>query len=183
MDKLKHLFIFFILLFCTYALLANKTKADEIDKKKSFTAAHKMRNGELVRNSLIYQQASNESPIVSSLLAEQRIFVYQRKRAWYFITTDEKLTGWLSMLNVRFNGRAKRTAQLGVASAFNSATKNTKPTQSTGIRGFDEADLNKAKADFVQLAVVNSYVIPPKSLQEFAKQGQLSLNKNIKVTP
>ena len=85
------------------------------------------------------------------------------------------------MLNVRFNGVAKRTGELGVASAFNSMSKNTLPTQSTGIRGFDEADLKKAKADFKQLAIVDAFQVSAAQASEFARQGQLNVNTNIEV--
>lgn len=181
MDNQKSSFIFFILLFCTWVLLVNIVQANEIDKQESSEPVQELRNAQLVRNSSIYQQATNQSPIVSNLLAEQIITVHQRKRAWYFIATDDKITGWLNMLDVRFNGVGKRTAELGVVSAFTSLSKNTQPTQSTGIRGFDEAELKKAKANFEQLAIVKTYSSTKKSVTEFAKQGLLSVNKAVKV--
>lgn len=80
-----------------------------------------------------------------------------------------------------FSGVAKRTGKLGVASTFGSLSKNALPTQSTGIRGGDEADLKKAQANLEQLAIVNTYQIPLPEAQEFAQQGKLKTNKNIEV--
>lgn len=161
--------------------IISQTKANNLVKPTHLAKSNKVRTAQLIKNSELFQQADNQSKVVKTVLANESIVVHKRQRAWYFVATEQKLTGWLSMLNIRFNGVAKRTGELGISSAFGSLSKNTLPTQSTGIRGFDEADLKKATADLKQLAIVNSYQIPLVQAEEFARQGQLKANMNIEV--
>jgi len=162
-------------------LIVNKAHANNKNESSQPLHSSKTRDAQLVKSSKLYKKANNQSEVIETILANEPVIVHHRQRAWYFVATEQKLTGWLSMLNVRFNGVAKRTGELGVASAFGSLTKNTLPTQSTGIRGFDEADLKKAKADFKELALVNAFQITPSQVKEFALQGQLKTNTNIEV--
>ena len=162
-------------------LVFNEANANNKSESVQSSNSRETRDAQLIKSSKLHQQADNKSEVIDTVLANKAVVVHKRQRAWYFVATEQKVTGWLSMLNVRFNGVAKRTGELGVASAFNSLSKNTLPTQSTGIRGFDEADLKKAKADFNQLAIVNAYQISSSQVEAFARQGQLKTNKEVKV--
>ena len=189
MMNIKNTYRLFLLLFIMSfmvinLLIVNQVKAGSIsdaEKQSSKTQSSKTRAALLVKKSKLYQQANNQSDVIETISTGKPVVVHRRQRAWYFVATEQKLTGWLSMLNVRFSGVTKRTGELGVASAFNSISNNTLPTQSTGIRGFDEADLKKAKADFKQLAIVDAFQISAAQASEFARQGQLNVNKNIEV--
>ena len=184
MMNIKNTYRLFLLLFIMSfmvinLLIVNQVKAGSISDAEKQSS--KTRAALLVKKSKLYQQANNQSDVIETISTGKPVVVHRRQRAWYFVATEQKLTGWLSMLNVRFSGVAKRTGELGVASAFNSISNNTLPTQSTGIRGFDEADLKKAKADFKQLAIVDAFQISAAQASEFARQGQLNVNKNIEV--
>lgn len=173
------LFLFISTLMVINLLVINKVNASDTNKNQQHS--QQTRDAQLIKKSKLYQQANNQSNVIETISAGVPVVVHNRERSWYFVATEQKLTGWLSMLNVRFSGVAKRTSKLGVASAFNSLSKNTLPTQSTGIRGFDEADLKRAKADFKQLALVNAFQISPSQVKAFARQGQLKTNKKIEV--
>jgi len=54
-------------------------------------ALDKDRAGQLVKKSNLFQQASQSSEIVSSLEAKEPVIVKSRKRAWYFISQDNKV--------------------------------------------------------------------------------------------
>ena len=187
MMSFKNIYtIFIVLLLIGTAginlLVVNKVIA--ANKSEQVQPSHQVnetRAAQLVKNSKLYQHADNQSAAIETILANKLVTVHHRQRAWYFVATEHKLTGWLNMLNVRFNGVAKRTGELGIASAFGSLSNNTLPTQSTGIRGFDEEDLKKAKADFQQLSLINAFQIPPSQVEEFARQGQLMTKINIEV--
>ncbi len=179
-------YLVFITLFLVNSTLLNlsvinKANANNQSELAKPVQPSKTREAQLIKNSKLYQQANNQSEVIETILANKPVVVHQRQQAWYFVATEQKLTGWLSMLNVRFNGVAKRTGELGVASAFGSLSKNTLPTQSTGIRGFDESDLKKAKANFEQLAIANAFQIPLSQVKEFAQQGQLKTNAKVEV--
>ena len=161
-------------------LVANKADANNKSESSQVIQPNKARDAQLIKSSKLYKKSNNQSEVIETILANEAVVVHHRQRAWYFVATEQKLTGWLSMLNVRFNGVAKRTGELGVANAFGSLTK-TLPTQSTGIRGFDEADLKKAKANFKELAIVNAFHVSAAQVKEFALQGQLKTNTKIEV--
>lgn len=139
-----------------------------------------LQQGKVVSNSPLHKLPQYKSPVITELASDKTIHIFQRKRAWYQINTEDDLSGWIKMLNVRFTGVLKREGELGVKDMFDSViTRQTKPTKSTGIRGFDEADLQKAKANLQQLAILDSYQITPKKAQKFAHQGKLKRNDAI----
>jgi len=163
----------------TCLLVANYANANDEDEVKQ--SIQQTRDAQLIKDSKLYQEANYRSEVVETMVAQEPVVVHRRERAWYFVATEQKITGWLSMLNVRFNGLAKRKGELGIRSALGSLGKNTLPTQSTGIRGFDETDLKKAKADLKQLAIVNTFQVSTSQAEAFARQGQLKTNSNIEV--
>lgn len=146
-------------------------------------AVNSNKSGYLIKNSALHQEASFQSAIISEVSAEQAVKIQQRKRAWYRIVTEPDLVGWTSMLNVRFNVVTKREGELGVKRLLKSMNKSTAPTQSTGIRGFDEEELKQAKPDYQQLEQINAFTIEKEQVTLFAKQGQLRVNKDIEVKP
>jgi len=185
MMSFKSIYISFILLLAYSMTLnlfvVNKIHANSIKEPNQGLQSNKTREAQLIKSSQLFKKANNQSEIIKIVSANEPVVVHHRQKAWYFVATEQKLTGWLSMLNVRFNGVAKRTGELGFTDAFGSLSKNTLPTQSTGIRGFDEAELQKAKANFEQLALVNAIQISAAQVKEFAIQGQLKTKTKIEV--
>jgi len=146
---------------------------------------NKIRMGQVIKKTTLLKQPSYQSESAGSVAAKENINIQKRKSAWYLISTDKivqkgQVSGWVSMLNVRFIATAKREGELGVASLFSSATNDSLPTVSTGVRGFDENDLKNAKADLKQLILLNTYAVSTGAAARFAQQGKLQANK-IKV--
>ncbi|QBG34985.1 hypothetical protein [Litorilituus sediminis] len=141
-----------------------------------------LRSASVVTNTQLLKQPKYQSDVIAEVNKNQQLKVAQRQRAWYFISLpentnqSEQLTtsGWISMLAVRFLSMPKREGDLGIGALYQSASKDTLPTVSTGVRGFDEQELKKAKADFSQLALLKQYQASRKATLSFAKQGQLS---------
>ncbi|MBL4908461.1 MAG: hypothetical protein JKX78_00295 [Alteromonadaceae bacterium] len=142
-------------------------------------AAPDVKHGKLVKASTLFSQASKQSKALTQLNADDAVAIYQRKRVWYQITTQEKPphSGWVNMLNIRFVGVSKRQGELGVAALLSSISNDTRATSSTGIRGFDEKDLANAKANMQQVALLDTYVVTQDSAIKFAKQGGLATKK------
>ena len=59
-------------------------------------------------------------------------------------------------------------------------SKGSLPTVSTGVRGFDDDDLEKSRADFEQVARLNSFAVSKELAKQFAQSGKLSSNKSNK---
>ncbi|MCJ8293985.1 MAG: hypothetical protein MJK15_06220 [Colwellia sp.] len=144
-----------------------------------------VRAGQMIKQVNLFKQPSFQSSITGSVAAKEKINIQTRKSAWYFISTatvpqTSQLSGWVNMLNVRFISAAKREGNLGVKSLFSSVNNDSLPTVSTGVRGFDVNDLQKAKADLKQVALLNSYTVSAGAAARFAKQGKLKASQ-IKV--
>jgi hypothetical protein len=149
--------------------------------------------GQLVRHTNLLKNAEATSEVIARLEAKENITIKYRQHAWYFISpanisdtssyssTNEKIAkpplfGWVNMLNVRFLAQAKREGELGFSAAFSSMSKGTLPTVSTGVRGFDENDLQKSQADFNQVERLQKYKVSKESAMKFAKSVDLLSN-------
>lgn len=133
-----------------------------------------------VTDSSLYKQPKHMSAVVSELEKNESVMIFERQRAWYRVATNNELAGWLKMLNVRFIESAKREDDLGVKSLFDTVVKQqVTPTTSTGVRGFDEEGLKKAKADLAQLEQLESYIQTPEQSIAFANAAGLKANTSI----
>jgi len=140
------------------------------------------RMGQVIKKVNLLEHPSYQSGSTGSVEAKEKVSIQSRERAWYFISSAslgqvEQPSGWINMLNVRFIATAKREGRLGVESLFSSATNDSLPTVSTGVRGFDENDLKNSKADLKQLLQLNTYRVSTGSATRFARQGKLTINK------
>jgi len=158
--------------------------------KSSKEIASKVRTGQVIKSTKLLKQPSYQSEISGAVTANESININSRKRSWYFISTNSvpqtapqagQVSGWVSMLNVRFVATAKREGELGIESLFSRVTNDSLPTVSTGVRGFDENDLKNSKADLKQLLLLNAYIVSTEAAARFAQQGKLQTNKiNVK---
>lgn len=169
--------------FVLFNMAVNTSFASEDKLTEDVTS--KARLAQVIKKTNLLMQPSNQSDTAGSVAAKEKINIQKRKSAWYFISTENRpktghLSGWISMLNVRFTATAKREGELGVGSLFSSVTNDILPTVSTGVRGFDENDLRNAKADLKQLLLLNTYVVSSGAAASFARKGRLQANK-IKV--
>ena len=138
-----------------------------------------VRTGTLVFKSHVFEEPKLQSKSIKILNANEAIKVHRRQRAWYNISSNDELLGWVKMLNIRFAGVMRRESEIGVLSLLSSTRSSNLPTVSTGVRGFDEEDLKKAKANIKQIEILNSYVVQPENLLDFIREGRLFTNNII----
>ena len=62
-----------------------------------------LQQAKVVSNSALYKLPQYKSPVITELTSDKTIHIFQRKRAWYQVKTDNDLNGWIKMLNVRFH--------------------------------------------------------------------------------
>jgi len=160
------LFIFLCIYFCV---------ASPVQAMASKTAPTTVQKANVIKATKLLDKPKFSSLTVATLQQNDLVLILKRHKAWYMVepTSKQNYSGWVNMLAVRFNGKPKRDGELGIGSLYNSATSNTLPTTSTGIRGFDENDLKKSTADLKQLEILASYNISVERAADFAKQGQL----------
>jgi uncharacterized protein YgiM (DUF1202 family) len=139
----------------------------------------KVQQGKVVKKTSVLAKPEFKSTVLGEISSEEKISVQTRQRSWYQIISEQGLTGWVKMLNVRFIGVAKRQGEFGL-SALVDSVKQTSPTASTGIRGFDEEDLKKAQANFKQLELLGNYQSTTILAKKFAADAKLK-TKNLAI--
>jgi len=156
------------------------TNANVDTKAYDKNRSQKLKTGQIINKTNLLLQPSNQSQQGKVIAANSNIDILSRKRAWYNVIANKDLSGWVNMLNVRFTHSGKREGDLGLGAFYSSVTNDSLPTVSTGVRGFDDSDLAKAKADFKQVELLLSYTVSPAQAKKFAQQGQLK-NKQLSV--
>lgn len=148
---------------------------------ESQSAESSSRIASTVKNTQVLKLPKFQSDVVASLNKDQQVNITLRQRAWYFISVGNEArqveptstSGWVNMLSVRFLSTPKREGDLGIGALYQSVSKDSLPTVSTGVRGFDEQKLKQAKADFTQLTLLKQYQVSKEQALNFAKQGQI----------
>lgn len=140
----------------------------------SIAQAAQMKTAQTVNKSEVKQQPSHSAKTVTTLAKDAKVTVEKRQRAWYQITTSKGVQGWIKMLQLRF---ASAAAQASSGSLWNSlTTQNASTTASTGIRGFNEQDLQQASPDMQAVKKLARFQASDKQVKAFAKQGKLKAN-------
>ena len=131
-----------------------------------------IKQGDTVKETPVHQTAKISSPVVTHLPADTPINILQRQRAWYQISQQTALNGWVKMLNVRFATSPKRAGEVGIGHVLQSVAGG-RSTESTGIRGFDAESLSNAMPDPHAVLRLDEFVITPAQQHAFIKQGKL----------
>jgi hypothetical protein len=167
------LFVLLFLLLAVFKPINTALAAEQTTQQVS-------RVGQLIQKSTLFKLPNNQSKKLAIVDANQSITILRRQRAYYQVATQEpiqqRLSGWVKMLNVRFLAVAKRQSELGVSALFSSITNDSKATVSTGIRGFDENDLANAKANMQQVELLATYAVTDDLALQFAEQGRLPVS-------
>jgi len=152
--------------------------------------------GVVVRQAIVYAQASTVSSRVGQLPAGTRVAIFGRDGGWQEILSENPaLTGWVQVYQVRAGAYAAPVATTGqedsrgflagLASLSRKAsgffTQDTAATSSgtatIGVRGLSETDIKSAEPDFDQLEKMNKYASKPERMAGFAAQGGLQAHQ------
>ncbi|MBE0365574.1 hypothetical protein PULV_b0174 [Pseudoalteromonas ulvae UL12] len=126
-----------------------------------------------VKETPVHQTAQISSAVIERLPADTAIAIMQRHRAWYQISQQNTLSGWVKMLNVRFATSPKRAGEVGIGQLLQSVSGG-RSTESTGIRGFDAESLSNSVPNPAAVLLLDGFVTTPTQQQAFIKQGQLN---------
>lgn len=176
---MKTVIVILMLIFLFSLPIIDQAMAQEQSQNNERTEVIKeepIKAGQFINQTKVLKQPSDKSLVLIIAKENEFINVHGRKRAWYNISTKQNIIGWVKMLNVRFSGVVKRQGELGIANLLSSATNNTLPTVSTGVRGFDDEDLKSAKANLKQVELLSTYAVSAESVHMFATQGNLHVS-------
>ncbi len=136
-----------------------------------------------VRAADLQAQAQSDAATLASLPENTKVEVLRRLGAWDEVKTATGQTGWVRMLNLRFdvNNTGKGGSTSGTIGALSGLlstgrTSNT-ATVTTGVRGLTEEDLKNANANPAELEKMQRFAADKPAAERFAQRSKLSAVK------
>lgn len=136
-----------------------------------------------VRATDLQAQAQSDAATLTSLPENAKVDVLRRVGAWDEVKTTAGQTGWVRMLNLRFdaNSSSKGNNAAGTVNALSGLlstgrTSNT-ATVTTGVRGLTEEDLKNAKSNPAELEKMQRFAADKATAERFAQHTKLAVNK------
>lgn len=127
--------------------------------------------------------AQSDAATLASLPENTKVDVLRRVGAWDEVKTATGQTGWVRMLNLRFDvsTTSKGNGASGSLNALSGLlstgrTSNT-ATVTTGVRGLTEEDLKNATANPAELEKMQRFATDKTSAEKFAQHSKLSATK------
>lgn len=109
-----------------------------------------------LRSSELQAQAYADAPKISTLPQNTKVTVLRRSGAWSEVKTGSGQTGWVRMLNLRFDGNPASAGNTSRDVGKSSGTLNNllssgrtsgTATVTTGVRGLSEEELQGGQAN------------------------------------
>lgn len=154
-----------ILAFALSAFAVNLAHAD---------SAHTIRATEL------HAESQSDAATLASLPENTVLDVVQRRGAWSEVKAGAQ-TGWVRMLDLRFDakpGGATASSSTGnplsgLTGLLASGRTANSGTDTTGVRGMTEEDLNKAQANPAEFKKMQTYASDKSTAETFGKRAKL----------
>ena len=130
----------------------------------------------------LLEKAFADAKPVASLAPETKVDVLRGDGAWREVKTTQGQTGWVRMLALKFGdggaGAKSGSNPLGaIGSLLNAGRTSNSATVTTGVRGLDIDDLEKAQPNPDELAKMRKFAVDGKVAQGFANRSKLVTNK------
>ncbi|MGZ3238305.1 MAG: hypothetical protein ACXWIN_09045 [Burkholderiaceae bacterium] len=132
-----------------------------------------------VRATDLQAQGQSDAATLTTLPENTKVDVLRRVGAWDEVKTSAGQTGWVRMLNLRFdvNNAAKANGTAGSLNALSGLmstgrTSNT-ATVTTGVRGLTEEDLKNANANPAELEKMQRFATDKAAAERFAQRTKL----------
>jgi hypothetical protein len=137
----------------------------------------------IVHATELQAQSQSDAATLATLPENTKVNVLRRSGAWSEIKTANGQTGWVRMLNLRFDGgMAQATGgERGAANPLgalnnllSSGRTSGTATATTGVRGLTEADLQNAQANPAELQKLQKFSVKKDAAQAFAQRTKLT---------
>jgi hypothetical protein len=119
-----------------------------------------------------------DAETVATLPEKTTVEIVTRQGAWMQIKTADARQGWIRMLSVRLGSPDRKQqsggnllSALGIANRPRPATTST---VTTGVRGFSEEDLAKAKPNAAEVEKMKSFSATTEEATRLAESGNLA---------
>ncbi len=127
-------------------------------------------------------QAQSDAARLVSLPENSRVEVVKRSGAWSEVKTATGQAGWLRMMHLKSEGNAggshaqkPSTPKAGgaLASLLGSGRTTNNATVTTGVRGLQEEDLQRARPNPEELKKMQKLAVARDAAQAFAQRSKL----------
>ena len=138
-----------------------------------------------VRATELHADSQSDAATLATIPENTVLEVLQRRGAWSQVKSGTQ-TGWVRMLNLRFDaksgtGTASATGSSNPLGGLNgllaSGRKSNSGTDTTGVRGMTEEDLNKAQANSAEFRKMQTYATDKSVAQTFGKRSKLAVSQ------
>ncbi len=124
-------------------------------------------------------QAQSDAAKITSLAENARVDVLRRSGAWSEVKTGTGLAGWVRMMHLKppadagANPRSPNAAE-SLANLLGSGRTSNNATVTTGVRGLQEEDLQKARSNPNEFRKMQQYAVSKGAAQAFAQRSGLA---------
>jgi hypothetical protein len=117
-----------------------------------------------IRATELHADSQSDAATLATVPENSSLDVLQRRGAWTQVKLAGGQTGWVRMLNLRFEAASASGAAGGGA-------------DTTGVRGLNEEDLNHAQANPAELQKMLKFTTDKSTAQAFAQRSKLNATK------
>ena len=133
------------------------------------------------------RDAASDAPALATLNANTALDVLQRRGAWTQVKSGDGKTGWVRMMALRFSadsapaaaapatapGRPAANPIASLNGLLTPSRSNSAATVTTGVRGLDQADLEKSQPNAGEYQKMQGFAASRNAAAEFARTGKL----------
>ncbi|MBV8667546.1 MAG: hypothetical protein JO269_13785 [Burkholderiaceae bacterium] len=139
-----------------------------------------------VRSTEVHADSQSDAATVATVPEKSALEVLQRRGAWTQVKVAGGQTGWVRMLNLRFDtvsaagaanaGNAGKPLS-GLTGLLAAGRTSNSGTDTTGVRGLNDEDLKNAQANPAELQKVLKLTTDKSVAQAFAQRSKLTAAK------
>ncbi|HXZ54653.1 MAG TPA: SH3 domain-containing protein [Burkholderiales bacterium] len=138
--------------------------------------------GYAVRETEIKKEPFTDAQTVGTLSEKAQVKVLDRQNGWMRIESGTQ-SGWVRMLSIRMNSSQSSFAS-GLKSLFSVArTGSSGQTVTTGVRGLDKEDIQKAKPNPAEVKKMAAFAATQSDAERFAAENPQLKNQKIDYLP
>jgi hypothetical protein len=133
-----------------------------------------------IRATELHAESQSDAATLASIPENTVLDVLQRRGAWSQVKAGAQ-TGWVRMLDLRFDvkpGTSSASGSSNPVSGLNgllaSGRTANSGTDTTGVRGMTEEDLNKAQANPAEFQKMQAYASDKNTAIAFGKRAKLA---------
>lgn len=134
-----------------------------------------------IRPTELHADSQSDAATLATLPENTALEVLQRRGAWSQVKSATQ-TGWVRMLNLRFDAKAGAAPTSasgnplgGLTGLLASGRTSNSGTDTTGVRGMNEEDLNKAQANLTEFKKMQGFATDKSVAQAFGKRSKLKV--------